>query len=88
MICSLWMTVGSAAGQEQDAGLHFLLRVDTSLSDRELTGRLEGAGIRVQALSDYYHQDRVEDLHCLVVNYSGVKEELLEKVLGLLPEIL
>ena len=74
--------------QEQDAGLHFLLRVDTSLSDRELTGRLESAGIRVQALSDYYHQDRVEDLHCLVVNYSGVKEELLEKVLGLLPEIL
>ena len=73
---------------EQDAGLHFLLRVDTDLPDRELTGMLEAAGIRIQALSEYYHQDLPEDLHCLVVNYSGVKEERLEEVLGLLPEIL
>ena len=73
---------------EQDAGLHFLLRVETQLSDRELTGRLEEAGIRIQALSEYYHQGRAEDLHCLVVNYSGVKEERLEEMMGLLPEIL
>ena len=78
-----WITI-----LEQDAGLHFLLRVETKLSDRELTRRLEEAGIRVQALSEYYHQERTEDLHCLVVNYSGVKEELLEQALGILPEIL
>ncbi|MBQ3193162.1 MAG: PLP-dependent aminotransferase family protein [Oscillospiraceae bacterium] len=66
---------------EQDAGLHFLLKVDTPLSDRVLKARLEQAGVRVRALSDYYH-DRKEDLHCLVVNYSGLKEESLADALS------
>lgn len=65
---------------EQDAGLHFLLRVDTLRSDRELTALLARAGIRVQALSEYYHEDR-RDRHCLVVNYSCLKEESVEPVL-------
>ena len=73
--------------QEQDAGLHFLLQVDTQLSDQELTRRLEDAGIRVEALSSYYH-DRSEDLHCLVVNYSGVKEDRLEKAMTALQNIM
>lgn len=72
---------------EQDAGLHFLLKVATPLSDRELTARLEENGIRVKALSDYYH-DRSEDLHCLVVNYSGLKEEALAKALEGLRDIM
>jgi len=65
---------------EQDAGLHFLIRVDTALPDRELICRLEAAGVRMKALSEYYH-DRREDLHCLVVNYSGLKEEALSRAL-------
>ena len=65
---------------EQDAGLHFLLKVDTPLSDRELTAWLGSAGIRVRALSDYYH-DSTGDTHCLVVNYSGLKEEVLSQAL-------
>lgn len=56
---------------EQDAGLHFLLRVDTALSDRALTDLCRRAGIRVSALSEYYH-DSPEDRHCLVINYSGL----------------
>ena len=65
---------------EQDAGLHFLLRVKTALTDAELTRALDGAGIRIRALSEYYHDSR-EDRHCLVVNYSGIKEENLLKAL-------
>ena len=72
--------------QEQDAGLHFLLKVDTTLSDRELTQALEQRGIRVHALSSYYHDHR-EDTHCLVVNYSGVKEDQLAAALSALPAI-
>ncbi len=72
---------------EQDAGLHFLLKVDTPLSDRELTGKLEKAGIRVRALSEYYHED-THDRHCLVVNYSGVKEERLQKALQILDGVM
>ena len=66
---------------EQNAGLHFLLKVDTDLSDRALTEKLVAAGIRIRTLSSYYH-DKAEDLHCLVVNYSGLKEEALEQALS------
>jgi len=63
---------------EEDAGLHFLVRVDTELSDRELTRRCADAGIRIQALSSYYHGS-IRDTHCLVANYSGLDDEKLEK---------
>ena len=72
---------------EQDAGLHFLVRVDTERSDRALTEQLAGLGIRVKALSEYYH-DAPGDRHCLVVNYSCLQEDRLEQALGLLERIL
>lgn len=65
---------------EQNAGLHFLLRVDTPREDGELTRMLKGLGIRVHALSEYYH-DSPGSRRCLVVNYSGLKEENLETAL-------
>lgn len=65
---------------EQNAGLHFLLRVDTDWEDRELTRMLKNLGIRIRALSEYYH-DGSGSRHCLVVNYSGLKEENLEHAL-------
>ena len=70
---------------EQDAGLHFLLKVKTDLSDEELVRRCAGAGIRVHALSNYYREPvPAEDRHCLVINYAGLDDrdlELLEQKL-------
>ena len=71
---------------EQDAGLHFLLRVDTRWSDRQLTDFLLEQGIRVQALSSFYHGSDPGSLHCLVVNYSGLEEQQLEQALGRLEQ--
>ena len=65
---------------EQDAGLHFLLKIDTDLSDRELTELLLASGIRVYALSHYYHELET-DTHMLVVNYALLDEITLEKAL-------
>ena len=72
---------------EQDAGLHFLLKVETTLTDAQLTARLAERGIRVRALSDYFH-DHPGDRHCLVVNYSGLKEDTLKAALDVLGEIM
>lgn len=72
---------------EQDAGLHFILKVDTELTDAQLTLRLAEKGIRVRALSEYYH-DGAEDRHCLVVNYSGLKEEVLRASLDILGDVM
>ncbi len=66
---------------EQDAGLHFLLKVRTELSDRELTRRLMDVGIRVHALSHYWHAEAVAQTHCLVVNYASLSEEALRTAL-------
>ena len=71
---------------EQDAGLHFLLKVDTREADDALVARWARQGIRVRTLGSFYHGPIPrEDLHCLVVNYSGIQPEqlpLLEKALG------
>ena len=46
------------------------------LSDEQLVARLARKGIRVRPLSAYFH-DRPQDRRCLVVNYSGLKEDVL-----------
>ena len=71
---------------EQDAGLHFLVKVETALSDAEITRRLSAAGIRIKALSSYYHLPAGTDRHCFLVNYSVLDEAALETVLAALPE--
>ena len=70
---------------ELDAGLHFLLKVDTQLSDGELTGRLEKLGMKIRAMSHYYHHN-AESEHILVVNYANLNEDALETWLQNLPD--
>ena len=68
--------------REEDSGLHFLLYVDTELSDEQLVRRCADAGIRVRALSHYYHDGAPDsEKHCLVINYSSLREDILEEVL-------
>jgi len=63
---------------EQNAGLHFLIKVDTALPDGALVQQFRQAGILVQTLQDFYHgQPPAENAHCLVVNYSGLDEDQL-----------
>ena len=74
---------------EQDAGLHFLLRVDTERSDATLKALCAQAGIRIHCLSDYY-EDRVPGWadHCLIINYSGLALENLPSALEALARTL
>ena len=63
---------------EQDAGLHFIIKVDTEMTDSALVNRCARAGIRIRSLGSYYHDPAPrEDTHCLVVNYSGLDENTL-----------
>ena len=71
--------------REEDAGLHFLLKVDTEMTDEVLTAFCEEKGVRVRTLSSYYHLPIPEaDKRCLVVNYAGLNQEDLEKALSAL----
>ena len=69
--------------REEDAGLHFLLKVDTPMEDEELVHFCEKNGVRLRALSSYYHLPiPEEDKRCLVINYAGVNQQDLENVLA------
>ena len=71
--------------EEADAGLHFLVYVDTQLSDRELTDHCARLGLQVQCLSDFHHaQVPPEGLHRIVVNYSGLDDAALDKLAQIL----
>ena len=70
---------------EQDAGLHFLLKVDTALSDQALVELCARAGIRVKSLGEYYEDQPPQWAErCLVINYSGLTEENLDPALAAL----
>ena len=74
--------------EEQDAGLHFLLRVSTELSDDALVQRCLDAGIRIQPLSSFYHGHAPKEFeHCLVVNYSGLKDDDLDRLADILSKL-
>ena len=61
----------------EDAGLHFLVGLDTRRSDRELARLAQEAGIRLSFLTDYGGGEE----HWLVVNYPGADLERLPQAL-------
>ena len=67
---------------EQDAGLHFLLKVETALDDNALTALFAQSGLRVQPLGSFYTSPREDCWGMLVINYSAVDEKALEEGLG------
>jgi len=71
--------------QEADAGLHFLLKVDTPMSDGELTAFCAEKGLQVRTLGSYYHDAVPESASStLVINYSGLREKDMDDLQRLL----
>ena len=69
--------------RELDAGLQFLLQVDTSLPD----SAFRAAGIPFPTLGSFYADNR-ENLHTLVVSYAGLKDETLDDALEKLKQLI
>ena len=57
---------------EDAAGTHFLLKVQTALSDAELIAHLRKQRILISCLSEYCEQYNPDYDSTLVINYSGV----------------
>ena len=72
----------------QDAGLHFLAELQTSLPDDVLQHRAAEKGLRLAMLSDYYHDKKGVRQHTLVVNYSGLNLQHLPRALEYLADII
>lgn len=78
---------GAAEISEEEAGLHFLLRVAGPRTDAELVRCAERSGLRVACLSAYYAKSP-GDTRTLVLNYSNIPQDRLalaaDKLAGIL----
>lgn len=72
---------------EQGAGLHFLLRLETTQSDDGLRRRAELLGVRLGFLSEYAAVPDPAHAHTLVVNYGGLEPAALPEAMALLAEV-
>ena len=70
--------------EEKDAGNHFLLKLETSLSDTELKWMAKEEGIKLDCLSEYCFEKREQHSHTIIVNYSDLEEEKFAKAMKLL----
>lgn len=71
---------------EQDAGLHFILKVDTPLTDEDFCIRAQEKGVRLSALSDYYTLAEPSQ-HEFIINYSSVPENRIKQAIQILEKI-
>jgi len=58
---------------EEDSGLHFLIKVDTTASDNELIATAALQGLHISCLNQYYTLPPTTDSHTIIINYSGIR---------------
>ena len=71
---------------EMNSGLHFLMKVINGLDDKTIQKRADRLDINLAFMSQFYHTPKNEKhLHpTLVINYSGIKPELVKSYINLL----
>ena len=72
--------------QEQDSGLHFLLKLDTRRSDPEFRELLASHGVNLLPISAYYQDPDSAPEHTFIFNYSSLDSPVLEQALPVLAE--
>lgn len=70
------------------SGLNFLIKLDTNLSDETLTKLALKKGLKISFLSEYYKHQENKVEHIIVINYSGLEEKDIPKIIEILETIL
>lgn len=68
---------------ENDSGLHFLIKLNTKLSDEEVIKALKRERIVMKAISEYYI-DKIESKHIFILNYANIDIEKLRECLKII----
>ena len=77
---------GKVRIKEEDAGLHFLMKIDTPLSDESLVKKGREKGIKLACLSSCFSNRESADAHTLIINYSGLSADKIKTAVELLFE--
>ena len=72
---------------ENDSGLHFILQLNTELSDSEIKSKLLERKIKISSIDDFNMKEEKTDGHQFILNYSGLNIEKLEDAVCVLKEI-
>lgn len=67
---------------EEDSGLHFLMHINTTLSEETILKHAEQEGLRISFLSQYYHAGLPEKDNTLVMNYSGFNQTDMKEAIA------
>lgn len=70
--------------REENSGLHFLMEIDTILSDADLEKYAAEKGVRLSCLSKYYRHPENARQHAVVINYSALEEEKMQEAIEVL----
>ena len=65
---------------ENESGLHFLIKLETKLSEVVIKEELEKHGIRLQAVSEFFFVPSKEKEHYYIINYSNLEVEKMGQV--------
>jgi GntR family transcriptional regulator/MocR family aminotransferase len=76
---------GLVSVKGSESGLHFLLEVRIGFNEAELIYRAKNHGVRVHGLSEYYFEAQNQAaMGTVVIGYSAMSEEDIEKAVALL----
>lgn len=67
---------------EEDAGLHFLMKINTDIDDDIFIKRAKKSGIKISCLSDYYKDSPKSAEHIFIINYSYLKKENMQEAIN------
>lgn len=71
---------------ENESGLHFLLQVHTSLSDRALQEKLHKKGVRMVPVSSYDLTSKQRDSHLFLIQYANLLPKKASEAFHILDE--
>ncbi|MBN2300298.1 MAG: PLP-dependent aminotransferase family protein, partial [Acholeplasmataceae bacterium] len=70
-----------------DTGLHFLMEVETEITEEQLVKKAKENHIDVTGLKSYNHSGQMNHHPTLVIGYSGLKSEDIEEAISLLIKV-
>lgn len=65
----------------EEAGVHFLLNIDTPNSEHTVMELAAAQGIKLSPLSSYYHGDKKNAENVYVMNYSSIPSERIGEII-------
>ena len=73
--------------KEANAGTHFLLSVNTYMSDAQIRDAAAVNKINLAMLSDYEYELSLRNTRTLVINYAGLDKDKIDTAVGILEKI-